>query len=264
MGETFSGGQAETIEEKPLAAEGVVLITGSNRGIGLALVKEFKKHTGWKVIASCRSPDKATDLNAVLGEKDLLVKMDIDDQKSVEESLKTVSEKFDHIDILVNNAGIASKNHPIDPVLKIDPEDFMKIFRVNVIGAWRVTTTYLDLVKKKNGKVIMLSSDLGSVENNRPNNKIGQPPGGKSSYRSTKAALNMLTRTFAVEVPELTFAAFSPGWVNTDMGGSGGRQPPLTPSESAKRLLRMCASVTKEDTGCFWTAKYESNWKIDF
>jgi len=245
---------------------GVILITGASRGIGLALCKYFaKNHPEWQLIAAVRSPDSETVKNGLakfwITKNDIVVKMDIDDEQSVADCFKFVSEKFDHIDILINNAGIATKNHPIDPVLQIDPEDFMKVFRVNVLGTWRVTKHFLPLLEKAaTPKVVNLSSDLGSIQNNVPGNRIGQPAGGKASYRATKAALNMLTRTFAVEVPKVSFMAMSPGWVATDMGSSGNRKPPLKPDQSAERLLKMIMTSSIENTGSFWTAK---NWSSD-
>jgi len=247
----------------------IVMITGANRGIGLALVSQYIGR-GCRVIATCRSPDKADDLKKLVSQEDkagsFIIQLDIDNEHSVVEAYNLVSRKVKAIDILINNAGIATKNHPHDPVLKVDPEDMLKVYRVNVIGTWRVITTFMPLVRNRDAKVLALSSDLGSLSNNCQNNAIGQAPGNKTSYRCSKAAINMLIRNFAVEIPDVIFLAVSPGWVATRMGASAGRKPPLTTAESSERIARMEEALTRADSGAFWTAKFKEHekWALAF
>lgn len=255
-------------EERQPQAQ-VVMITGSNRGIGFGLVSKYLKN-GYKVIAACRSPDKANDLRKLIDDNDtagsFIVQLDIDSERSVMEAFEFVSAKVKVLDILINNAGIGAKNHPYDPVLKVDPSEMLKVYRVNVIGTWRVTTTFLPLLRNRAAKVLILSSDLASLTNNGLTNSIGQAGGGITSYRCSKAAVNMLVRNFAMEVPDVTFLAISPGWVATDMGASGGRKPPLTIAESAERIARMEGVLRKKDSGAFWTAKFkeQEKWALPF
>jgi len=247
----------------------VVMITGSNRGIGFGLVSKYLKR-GCKVIATCRSPDKAKDLKKLLGDNDtagsFIAQLDIDNEKSVIDAFKFVSTKVRDLDILINNAGIATKNHPDDPVLKVDPSDMLKVFRVNVIGTWRVTTSFLPLFRRRAAKVLILSSDLACLEDNSIPNSLSHAGGDITSYRCSKTAVNMLVRNFAIEVPDVTFLAISPGWVDTDMGASAGRRPPLTIAESAERIVRMEAVLRREDSGAFWTARFkeQEKWVIRF
>jgi len=247
----------------------VVMITGANRGIGLALVSQYVGRR-CTVIATCRSPDKANDLKKLLAQEDkgvsFIIQLDIDNERSAVEAFKLISTKVKVIDILINNAGIATKNHPHDPVLKVDPEDMLKVYRVNVVGTWRVITTFMPLLRNRAAKVLALSSDLGSLSNNCENNAIGQSPGDKTSYRCSKAAINMLIRNFAVEIPDVIFLSVSPGWVATRMGASAGRKPPLTTAESSLRIVRMAAALKRADSGAFWTAKFEEQekWALGF
>jgi len=246
----------------------VVMVTGANRGIGLALVSQYVER-GCRVIATCRSPDRANDLKDVMAREkggSFIIQLDIDNERSVAEAFNLVSRKVKGIDILINNAGIATKNHPNDPVLKVDPEDMLKVYRVNVIGTWRVITTFMPLVRNRGAKVLALSSDLASIANNCQNSPIGQAPGDKTSYRCSKAAVNMLIRNFAVEIPDVIFLAVSPGWVATRMGASAGRKPPLTTTQSSKRIVRMAAALKRVDSGAFWTAKFEEyeKWACNF
>jgi len=238
----------------------IVMITGSNRGIGIGLVSEYLKR-GCMVIATCRFPDQANDLKKILAENydsgSFICKLDIDSESSVVHAFNFVSTKVKTIDILINNAGVASKNHPHDPILEVDPEDMLKLYRINSVGPWRVTSTFLPLLRNRGAKILFVSSDLASIENN----ELHQSDGNYVSYRCAKAALNMLARNFAVEVPDVSFLAISPGWVATRMGSMGGRKPTLTISESAQRIATMAEALTKEDSGAFWTAKFKDREK---
>ena len=91
--------------------------------------------------------------------------------------------------------------------------------------------------------------------------RAGQAPGGKTSYRCSKAALNMLTRTLASDVPGVSFAAVSPGWVATDMGSKGGSAPPLTVAQSCSALLDIAQRLTRADSGAFLSV---TNGRVGF
>jgi len=181
--------------------------------------------------------------------------LDITSTESVVACVKAVKSKYKRIHCLINNAGVSTKDHPNDPVTKTAPDDLNWCINVNVGGTLRVTQAFLPLLvggpKEDPGKVVNLSSDLGSISNNCPDNKIGQPCGNKTAYRCSKAALNMLTRTFAAEVKDVTFAAVSPGWVATDMGSKGGRKPPLTVPQSCAGMVEILGKLSLEKTGSF-------------
>jgi len=113
----------------PLAGR-TVLVTGSNRGLGLEFVRQLKEQ-GATVIATCRTPAKAQALNDLGVRVEALDTSDIRSVTSLAERL-TVSGVV--IDILINNAGIASKNHPFDPIVEADPTDMLRVINTNVAG----------------------------------------------------------------------------------------------------------------------------------
>jgi NAD(P)-dependent dehydrogenase (short-subunit alcohol dehydrogenase family) len=173
------------------------LITGTSRGIGLGLVKEFLKYSEYRVIATCRTPSLAKDLRKLQKEHSkrlLIFPLDI----TLEESHRTLKESLsDHeittIDILIANAGILSEEADGLPstcsieVLKDNIE-------TNVIGSILTLQSYQDLVCKSRLKVFSaVSSGLGSLSNTE------QYGGYYPAYSMSKTALNMFCCSFAVE-----------------------------------------------------------------
>jgi len=154
-----------------------VLITGANRGIGLALADKFNQQ-GYHVIATARKPQNTDELNK-LGIQ--VEQLDITDQKSVD-ALKNKL-KDQPIDILLNNAGIMGHGTRSFKDLKIDR--LMRIFEVNSLGALKVTQALLENLEKGSSKIIAsISSRMGSIKNN--NN------GAVMGYRASKSALNSI------------------------------------------------------------------------
>lgn len=229
-----------------------VLITGASRGLGLAFTSHFLK-AGATVHATCRSPDSAHALAEMLVEfADLLHihKLDV----AVPSSAQAVAMKVKRLDILINNAGIATRMHPFDSIVETDYSDLMNVFQVNVSGSIFTTSAFLEPLRRGKLKLIVnISSDLGSIQNV----SVAQSAKVKqiivSSYRISKAALNMATRIHAAELGTENFkvVALSPGWVATDMGTSGGRNPPLTPDQSVSGCLRVLSNLTDSDNGKF-------------
>jgi NAD(P)-dependent dehydrogenase (short-subunit alcohol dehydrogenase family) len=104
----------------------------------------------------------------------------------------------------------------------------------------------LPLLRKSSSPLVVnMSSSLGSIAEN----KTGCPDSVR--YRCTKAALNMLTKTFSVQTPDVTFISMHPGWVATDMGAAGNRAPPLTVEQSCTGMSKVITSTTSAQTGHF-------------
>jgi NAD(P)-dependent dehydrogenase (short-subunit alcohol dehydrogenase family) len=139
--------------------EGTVLITGANRGIGLALAERFSK-AGYQVIGTARSPEKAAALNA-LGAR--VEQLDVTDQASVD----AMAERLDgvSIDFLVNNAGIKGKDSP--DLADLDIENIEWVLNVNTLGPLRVTRALYGNIRQGERKVVAnISSMMGSMEMN--------------------------------------------------------------------------------------------------
>jgi NAD(P)-dependent dehydrogenase (short-subunit alcohol dehydrogenase family) len=210
------------------------LITGANRGIGLEFARQLSER-GERVIATARKPEKAKEL----AKFDVRVEtLDVADGESVASFARRLSDE--PIDVLIHNAAIGSSGPGID---RIQPDDVERAFEVNALGPLRVTQALLPRLRAGRRKTIVaITSGLGSISGNND--------GGWSAYRISKAALNQLVRAIAAELsPEkFTCIAISPGWVRTDMGGSGA---PLSPEESVRSMLRVIDRLRPSDTGRF-------------
>ncbi len=221
-----------------------ILITGANRGIGLALTREYLTR-GQAVYAACRRVDEAFELTKLAqhphGQLNI-VELDVADDASPVRAAQTISRRTAAIDILINNAGRGDlKDGSLEA---LDPSAMLGLLNVNTVGPLRVTKAMLPLLQKSAGaKVVNISSGLGGI-------------GGISScqslaYGPSKAALNHLTRSLAFELRprNIIVAAVSPGWVRTDMGGPNA---PLSPEESAAGLARVIDRLAMADTSAWF------------
>jgi NAD(P)-dependent dehydrogenase (short-subunit alcohol dehydrogenase family) len=201
----------------------IVLITGSNKGIGYQIAFQLGK-LGHVVIVSARNPDLGINAVKTLKEKGVecsYVKLDVTDEQSIKAAASDIEKQYGRLDVLINNAGIFLDNlaNP-KKITEITLHDFRQTMDVNLFGVFSVTRAFLPLLKKsKSGKVINMSSDLGSLEQaSDPGSKFDAILG--ASYRVSKAALNMLSLSFARELrgSNVTVNAVSPGWCQTELG----------------------------------------------
>lgn len=196
-------------------AEGtpVALVTGSNRGIGFEVARQLHER-GFTVVMTARRRDAAEQAAGSIG-GGVPLALDVSDDTSVEHAASWLTERFGRLRALVNNAGVEYDvgNRATDP----DWDIVRHAIDVNLLGAWRMARAFLPLVED-GGCVVNVSSGAGS---------FGESGGsaGTPAYSVTKAALNMLTVKLAAETRGrgIHINAVCPGWVATDMGGSGGR-----------------------------------------
>ncbi len=210
------------------------LVTGANRGIGLAFARLLSKR-GDRVIAACRNPAKARDL-AKLPLR--VERLDVADEKSIAALASRI--EGEPLDVLINNAGIGDGGPRFG---SLSMKDLEEAFRVNAAGPVAVTQALLPNLRAGRRRVVVnLSSGLGSISENES--------GGWIAYRASKAALNQLTRTAAAELKREGFICIviSPGWVRTDMGGHGAS---LSPDASAAAMLGVIDRLKPSDTGRF-------------
>ncbi|MCR9072022.1 MAG: SDR family oxidoreductase [Alphaproteobacteria bacterium] len=213
-----------------------VLITGANRGIGLELARQYAAD-GWRVIATCRNPGAAADLQAVGGDIDVYP-LDVDDPSTLDALVTSL--KGQEIDVLFNNAGININKVP--SIGDIDYDAWAQTMATNVFAPIRVAWAFKDNVLASPTKVMAFTSSLmGS---------IGRNGGGNAVYRSSKTALNMAAHCLSVELADkgAIVALLHPGHVRTDMGGASA---PVTAEESAAGLRDVVAKLTPQDNGCF-------------
>jgi len=224
-----------------------VLVTGANRGIGLALVHELLKQQA-TVFAGVRQPDKASELKKLSSSAGTklsqlsLVALDIADQKSVDQAFEAVSAETQSIDIVINNAAIFPEEGN-ERFEELNFDFFAEAFLTNVVGTARVSRAFLPLLRKgREPRLVNISSGAGSISEKEDN--------GYYCYSTSKAALNMMTRALAAELrPEkIIVVPICPGWVKTDMGGPNAQ---ITPEESASSLVRSITALTMKQSGQF-------------
>jgi len=216
----------------------LALVTGANRGIGLALVEALRKR-GSAVLAACRTPSPALAASGA----EVIDGIDVTDEEGVAKLSQAVGER--KLDLLINNAGILVWG---DQLTNIDFDGVLKQFQVNALGPLRVTAA-LRTRLAKGAKVALITSRMGSIDDNGS--------GGAYGYRMSKAALNMAGKSLAVDLKpaEVAVAILHPGMVKTDMVGDHGQ---IEPAEAAKGLLARIDELTLEKTGGFWHANGQS------
>lgn len=198
------------IEQKPLA-----LVTGANRGIGKEVGRQLAER-GYRVLLAGRSLAKAQDAAAELGNENLIpVQLDVADPQSIAALHDRVVQEFNQLDVLINNAAINYDTW--QQAVNADLNMVRDTFETNVYGAWLLCQAFVPLLRQSpHPRIVNVSSGSGSL------NEMG---GGTPAYSMTKASLNALTRMLASELrgDQILVNAICPGWVATDMGGSGGR-----------------------------------------
>ena len=213
-----------------------ILITGSNRGIGLELVKESLSKN-LSVIGTFRNKENSQELFQLNSNNIQLFEMDVVDEKSVLDVSKNI---HNPIDYLICNAGI---NNGYGSIFDQDHthEKMLEVLNVNVIGSI-LTVKHFSKILNKDAKIILISSIMG-VQNHSGSSA--------SIYRASKAAVNNIMISISEEFKskKITVASFHPGWVRTDMGGPNAT---LSTKESASSLIKNFENLTFENTGKFF------------
>ncbi len=216
------------------------LVTGANRGIGLAFVRRLLAR-GDRVVATCRHPGKATALNTLAGEypgRLRVLPLDVADAKSRAELARELPLVCERIDLLVNNAGVLHSGERFGQLSVAHLEDS---FRVNALGPLLLTETLAPTLAD-GAKVANLSSMMSSIARC----ETFRSP----SYCISKAAQNMASVQLAHALAPrgIVVLALCPGWVRTDMGGTGGQ---IDPEQSVNGLLRVIDAAGPADSGRF-------------
>jgi NAD(P)-dependent dehydrogenase (short-subunit alcohol dehydrogenase family) len=219
-----------------------LLITGANRGLGLEFVTQYARE-GWRVIACCRDPGKARELQALATKKKssavTVHALDVSDFGAVDALSRSMPDES--IDLLLNNAGVYGSREKLG---KVEYEVWARTLRVNTMGPLKMVEAFVEQVARSQKKqVVNVSSLMGSIADNGS--------GGSYAYRSSKAALNMVTMSLSHDLQPRGIGAFviHPGWVATDMGGP--EAPTKTP-DSVAGMRAVIAKATLADSGKFF------------
>jgi NAD(P)-dependent dehydrogenase (short-subunit alcohol dehydrogenase family) len=211
----------------------IVLITGANRGIGLATAEQFLKQ-GDSVVATSRSAQNPAleRLKAAYGPRLMVLPLEVTSDTSTHALFSEFAKLHGHLDVLINMAGILSRPHD-QPLEQLDFEQCREAFEVNALGPLRIARAALPFLRRsKNPRIVNITSGCGCLS--------GKDNGHFYAYGTSKAALNMLSRTIAFEfhAEGICCVALDPGWVKTDLGGPNAH---LEPVESAGAI---CATVS--------------------
>lgn len=219
-----------------------VLITGANRGLGLEFTRQYA-HEGWEVLACCRKPEQAKQLNQLTKQYNHLkvYPLDVTDGKQIQQLQTTLQDQ--PIDVLINNAGIAGQSGITLGNIPVD--NFQRVFEVNTIAPVKITEAFLDnIARSQLKKVVVISSKMGSIKDN--------DSGRSYAYRSSKAALNCVMKSMSIDLKpkQITVILLHPGWVITDMGGD---QALISPEQSVSDMRKVIGKISFSQSGRFYS-----------
>lgn len=198
-----------------------ILVTGGNRGIGKEICKQLVG-LGHNVILTARSNKKGKPAADEVGADFRL--LDVSDPKQVKSVTKKFSEEIGDLDVLINNAAILVDSGA--DVVGVDLEIVRQTLDTNVYGPWQLAKELSPLLKQSNdGRIINISSGMGAISSLTYDHP---------AYRISKTALNALTLMMYEQIgSQVKVNAMCPGWVRTDMGGSGASRPVEKGAETA-------------------------------
>lgn len=214
----------------------IALVTGANKGIGLAAAGRLAE-LGWTVLLGSRDPERGAAAVTELGGLDVrAVELDVTSEASVRNAAKLVDADYGRLDVLVNNAGIVGARVP---ALEVGAEEMREVYDTNVFGPVRMMRAFLPLLRRSAApRVVMVSSGMGSIAitsdpDRLESSLIGLP------YPSSKTALNMITSQYAKALPEFRINAADPGYTATDLNGHTGYQTVVQGSDAIVTLAQV-------------------------
>jgi NAD(P)-dependent dehydrogenase (short-subunit alcohol dehydrogenase family) len=244
----------------------VALVTGGNRGIGLAVVKGLAQlgktnSIGTLIFTSTNEEvgkQVLSDLKSEYTEGPSMHYhvLQATDRKSVEKLIEDVNKEFGGVDILVNNAGILEKQYVKTSLFEINREDFDKSVEINSWTPLALIQGFIGGMKSKGfGRIVNMSSGAGALTGMNS----GMPP-----YRLSKTMLNVWTRIASDELkeeyPNIKINSMCPGFIKTDMTAHFERQPTLTPKDGADTALFLATLPEDGASGNFYRFKEEIPW----
>ncbi|KAK4635374.1 C-factor [Fulvia fulva] len=229
-----------------------IIITGAANGIGAAFLKAYLQDSKNYIVAVDRQDMVTPRINV------LPLTVDVSSQESIDAMVQEISKDFP-IDLLIHSAGIRGlvptmeqrKPDDVAACETMDVMDFdtmMRTFQINAAGTFMLLRALAPGLRKAKGKAIIMSSRMGSVGNNQLPNKAS---GSAYAYRASKAALNTIVRSFAVDVPDVTFVLCHPGRVETKLVKCK-EEGAITAEESVESILPLIEKWNADNNGKFY------------
>jgi len=187
--------------------EKLVLVTGASRGIGRAIALTLGG-AGSTVIGTATSDEGAAKISKIFSENNISgkgMKLNVTDNEQISDLIKSITEDYGSVDILINNAGITRDNI----LVRMKKDEWDDIINTNLSSVYRMSKAVLrGMIKKKSGRIISITSVVGSMGN-----------AGQSNYAAAKAGIMGFTKSLAREVGVrgITVNAIAPGFIKTDM-----------------------------------------------
>ena len=230
----------------------LAVVTGANKGIGFEISRQLVRK-GLRVILTSRDPTKGLQAQKALAKEGLEVlchELDVTKRRSVAALARYLAKEHGRLDVLVNNAGILIDRSSTS-VLDEKEQVFHTTLETNFFGALRVCQAVVPLMRKhRYGRVVNLSSGFGQLD------AMGD---GNAAYRTSKTALNALTRMVAkaVEEDNILVNSMCPGWVRTDMGGPAASR---SVEKGAQTAVWLATLPDSGQTGGFFRDKKPIPW----
>jgi NAD(P)-dependent dehydrogenase (short-subunit alcohol dehydrogenase family) len=227
--------------------EKVALVTGANKGIGFEVARQLAKK-GFHVFIGARNEKAGREAARKIGERATFLKIDVSDPASIRAAAKEFGQTADHLDVLVNNAGILFDEDKA--ALTITPEIFETTMRTNTLGPLLVAAAFQPALAKSSApRIVNVSSGGGQLTDGAD----GWAPG----YCISKTALNGVTVQLAAALPKFAVNSVCPGWVRTDMGGSGATR---SVEEGADTIVWLATEAPQKLTGKFLRDRKPIPW----
>jgi len=233
-----------------------VFITGSNRGIGLELVKQLAPHTQ-HLFAACRTPSQAKELKAIADKHNHVVVLELDvvDEEAIAKAVNKVTEVVgdNGLNCLISNAGSMDKS--VNCIEDVTAESLKTIYSINAVAPAMIAKAFLPLLRiasslasggdmsVSRAAILNMSTRMASIDDNSS--------GACYAYRMSKVALNMLTKNLSIELKSDHILAITmhPGWVLTDMGGPNAL---ISTEKSVTSMLKLFSDFTEKHNGMFY------------
>lgn len=223
-----------------------ILVTGGNRGIGLAIVKGLAENVDDTILLGSRNMQEGEKEAGSIGKNVKAVRLDLSNQEQLATHIESIKQNHGQVEVLVNNAGVLKEGRFLD----ISDENFEESLRVNVLAVYQLVRAFVpDMIKNNYGRIINISSGWGSFEEGLT---------GPFAYSFAKASLNALTLTLSNVLPNnVKVNSMCPGWVRTRMGGM---TAPRSPEKGAETAIWLANLDPDGPSGKFFRDKKLIKW----